>query len=87
MTLKKLTEAKNYNDKIIKAKIISAEGSVPRNQGTFMLISKNLKQKMNLINKLGGFLLLLTGILILTNQLQAVGFYILNYLPFLQKIG
>ena len=53
----------------------------------FMLISKNLKQKMNLINKLGGVLLLMTGILILTNQLQAVGFYILNYLPFLQKIG
>ena len=52
----------------------------------FMLISKNLKQKMNLINKLGGVLLLMTGILILTNQLQAVGFYILNYLPFLQKI-
>ena len=41
MTLKKLIEAKNYNNKIIKAKIISAEGSVPRNQGTFMLISKN----------------------------------------------
>ena len=41
MTLKKLTEAKNYNNKIIKAKIISAEGSVPRNQGTFMLISEN----------------------------------------------
>ena len=52
----------------------------------FMLISKNLKQKMNLINKLGGVLLLMTGILILTNQLQAVGFYILNYLPFFQKI-
>ena len=28
----------------------------------FMLISKNLKQKMNLINKLGGVLLLMTGI-------------------------
>ena len=41
MTLKKLIEAKNYNNKIIKAKIISAEGSVPRNQGTFMLISEN----------------------------------------------
>ena len=53
----------------------------------FMLISKNLKQKMNLINKLGGALLILTGILILTNQLQAVGFYILNFLPFLEKIG
>ena len=53
----------------------------------FMLISKNLKRNMNLINKIGGSLLMLTGILILTNQLQILGFYILNYLPFLQQIG
>ena len=57
-------------------------------RSTIILGKKDLlKQKMNLINKLGGVLLLMTGILILTNQLQAVGFYILNYLPFLQKIG
>ena len=53
----------------------------------FMLISKNLKRNMNLINKVGGVLLFLTGILILTNKLQVLGFYILNYLPFLQLIG
>jgi len=53
----------------------------------FMLVSKNIKQKINLIEKIGGSLLLLTGILITTNQLQVLGFYILNYLPFLQKIG
>ncbi len=53
----------------------------------FMLISKNLKRNMNLINKFGGSFLLITGILILTNQLQVIGFYILNYLPFLQNIG
>jgi len=53
----------------------------------FMLISKNIKQKINLIEKIGGILLLLTGILITTNQLQVLGFYILNYLPFLQNIG
>ena len=53
----------------------------------FMLISKNLKSNMNLINKIGGSLLFLTGILILTNKLQVLGFYILNYLPFLQSIG
>ena len=53
----------------------------------FMLISKNLKSKMNLINKIGGSLLLITGILILTNQLQSLGFFLLNYLPFLQNIG
>ena len=53
----------------------------------FMLVSKNIKQKINLIEKIGGILLLLTGILITTNQLQVLGFYILNYLPFLEKIG
>ena len=53
----------------------------------FMVISKNIKKKMNLITKIGGSLLLITGILILTNQLQSLGFYILEYLPILGKIG
>ena len=53
----------------------------------FMVFSKNLKSKMNIISKAGGGLLLITGLLIITNQLQVLGFYILNYLPFLQKIG
>tara|TARA_Y100000590_G_scaffold172468_1_gene197217 strand:+ start:733 stop:1440 length:708 start_codon:yes stop_codon:yes gene_type:complete len=53
----------------------------------FILISKNLKSKMILINRAGGSLLLITGILILTNQLQSFGFFLLNYLPFLQNIG
>ena len=53
----------------------------------FMVFSKNLKSRMNLINKFGGSLLLITGLLILTNQLQALGFYLLEYLPFLQNFG
>ena len=53
----------------------------------FLLISKNLKRNMNIINKVGGVFLLVTGILILTNQLQSLGFYILEYLPFLGKFG
>ena len=53
----------------------------------FMLFSSNLKKKMTLITKLGGSLLLITGILIITNQLQAIGFYIIEYVPFLQKLG
>ena len=53
----------------------------------FMVFSKNLKSKMNIISKTGGALLLITGLLIITNQLQVLGFYILNYLPFLEKIG
>ncbi len=53
----------------------------------FLLVSKNLKKKINLIEKIGGILLLLTGILITTNKLQVLGFFILKYLPFLEKIG
>ena len=53
----------------------------------FMLVSKNLKRNINIISKTGGFILLVTGILILTNQLQAVGFYFLKSLPFLQNLG
>ena len=53
----------------------------------FMIFTKNLKSKISIISKLGGSILLITGLLIITNQLQALGFYILNYLPFLQKIG
>ena len=47
--LNKIIEAKKNTKKIIKAKIILAEGSVPRNIGTFMLISKN-----NLYGSIGG---------------------------------
>ena len=53
----------------------------------FMIFSKNLKKNINIISKTGGILLFLTGFLILTNQLQILGFYLLNYLPFLQNIG
>ena len=42
---------------------------------------------MNVITKAGGILLFLTGILILTNQLQVLGFYILEFIPILDRIG
>ena len=53
----------------------------------FIIFSKNLKNKMNLVSKIGGGLLLITGILMITNQLQALGFYLLRYVPFLGNIG
>ena len=53
----------------------------------FLAISKNLKKNMNLITKTGGSLLLITGILIITNHLQSLGFYLLKFFPFLQSIG
>ena len=53
----------------------------------FLMFSKNFKKNINLVSKIGGVTLLITGILILTNQLQVLGYYILDYLPFLQNFG
>ena len=53
----------------------------------FLIFSKNFKKNINLISKIGGIILLITGILILTNQLQALGYYLLNVFPFLQNFG
>ena len=53
----------------------------------FLLFSKNFKKNINLISKIGGIILLITGILILTNQLQAIGFYIIKIFPFMQNFG
>ncbi|MDA9695295.1 cytochrome c biogenesis protein CcdA [Candidatus Pelagibacter sp.] len=53
----------------------------------FLLFSKNFRRNINLISKIGGIILLVTGVLILTNQLQAIGFYIIEIFPFMQKFG
>ena len=53
----------------------------------FLLFSKNFRKNINIISKIGGIILLVTGILILTNQLQAIGFYIIEIFPFMQKFG
>ena len=53
----------------------------------FLIFSKNFKKNIKLVSKIGGIILLITGVLILTNQLQALGYYLLNVLPFLQNFG
>ena len=53
----------------------------------FLLFSKNFKKNINKVSKIGGVILLITGVLIITNQLQALGFYLLNIFPFLQNFG
>ena len=53
----------------------------------FLLFSNNFKKYMSIILKVGGAILLLTGIAILTNQLQVLGFFILEYFPLLGNIG
>jgi len=53
----------------------------------FLFFSKYLRKYVVIITKTGGCILLLTGIGILTNQLQILGFFILEYFPFLENIG
>ena len=44
----------------------------------FLIFSKNFKRNINLVSKIGGIILLITGILILTNQLQALGLSLIH---------
>ena len=53
----------------------------------FLLFSKGFKKYALTITKVGGAILLLTGIAILTGQLQVLGFFILEYFPSLQNFG
>ena len=53
----------------------------------FLTFSKNFKKNINNVLKIGGTILLITGILIITNQLQILGYYLLNIFPFFQNLG
>ncbi len=50
-------------------------------------LSKKIRNYVSYISKLGGIILLATGILITTNKFQFLGFYLLEIVPFLSKIG
>jgi len=53
----------------------------------FMFFSKSFRKYISAVTKVGGFILLLTGISILTGQIQVLGFFILEYFPSLGNIG
>ena len=53
----------------------------------FLFFSKSFRKYISTITKVGGAILLLTGIAILTGQLQILGFFILEYFPTLGNIG
>ena len=53
----------------------------------FLFFSKNFRKYISTIIKGSGAILLLTGIAILTGQLQILGFFILKYFPSLGNIG
>ena len=53
----------------------------------FLLSKKGFGKYYNRITKTGGIILLITGILISTNQIQVISYYILTTFPFLTTLG
>jgi cytochrome c-type biogenesis protein len=53
----------------------------------FLVSKKGFGKYYGRITKTGGVILLLTGILILTNQIQVISYYILTTFPFLTTLG
>ena len=54
---------------------------------SFLISKKGFGKYYNRITKSGGTILLLTGILIATNQIQIISYYILTTFPFLTSLG
>ena len=53
----------------------------------FLISKKGFGKYYGRITKTGGTILLITGILILTNQIQVISYYILTTFPFLTTLG
>ncbi len=54
---------------------------------SFLISKKGFGKYYNRITKTGGSILLITGILIATNQIQVISYYILTTFPFLTSLG
>ena len=53
----------------------------------FLAFSKNFRKNIKIVSVSGGIILLITGVLILTNKLQALGYFILENIPILGNLG
>ena len=53
----------------------------------FLAFSKNFRKNIKIVSVTGGVILLITGILIFTNKLQALGYFILEAIPILGNLG
>ena len=53
----------------------------------FLISKKGFGKYYNRVTKTGGVILLITGILIATNQIQVISYYILTTFPFLTSLG
>ena len=53
----------------------------------FLTTRKGFNKYYGVVNKTGGSILLITGVLIATNQIQVISYYILTMFPFLTTLG
>jgi len=53
----------------------------------FLIFSKKTRMHIIKIQKISGYILLLTGVLIVTGKLQSLGYYLLDWFPILGKLG
>ena len=53
----------------------------------FLTTRKGFNKYYGIVTKTGGSILLITGVLIATNQIQVISYYILTILPFLTNLG
>jgi cytochrome c-type biogenesis protein len=53
----------------------------------FLIFSQKTKMHIIKIQKASGYILLITGVLIITGKLQTLGYYLLDWFPILGKLG
>ena len=53
----------------------------------FLIFSKKTSLHIVKIQKICGYILLVTGVLIVTGKIQSLGFYLLEWFPFLGRLG
>ena len=53
----------------------------------FLVSKKGFGEYYNRVTKSGGAILFITGVLIATNQIQVISYYILTTFPFLTSLG
>ena len=53
----------------------------------FLIFSKKTRIHILKIQKASGYILLITGVLIITGKIQSLGFFLLEWFPLLGKLG
>ena len=58
-----------------------------RSLNSVVIPSSKFRKNIKIVSVSGGVILLITGMLILTNKLQALGYFILEAIPILGNLG